>query len=81
MRRREFIALIGGATAAWPIAPRAQQPARLPQVAILRGEVAGDPEGLRNSAALLPLTLSLSDFGIYFYPWARQRRPPNTISF
>jgi putative ABC transport system substrate-binding protein len=31
----------------------AQQPARLPQVAILRGEVAGDPEGLRNSAALL----------------------------
>ena len=37
----------------WPLAARAQQPARLPQVAILRSEVAGDPEGLRNSAALV----------------------------
>jgi putative ABC transport system substrate-binding protein len=52
MKRREFIAIAGGA-AAWPLAVRAQQPARLPLVAILRSEVAGDPEALRNSGALI----------------------------
>jgi ABC-type uncharacterized transport system substrate-binding protein len=51
MRRREFITVIGGAAAAWPIATKAQQPQRLRRIGILMNRAADNPEGQDRLAA------------------------------
>jgi putative tryptophan/tyrosine transport system substrate-binding protein len=53
MRRREFITLIGGAAAAWPLAARAQQSAQKKHLGVLMNETAENPEAQDRYAAFL----------------------------
>src|SRR5215831_17698363 len=51
--RREFIALISGVAAAWPLAAQAQQPARMRRIGVLMSVAADDPRSPVGIAAFL----------------------------
>jgi len=51
MRRREFITLLGGAAATWPLAARAQQDDRMRRIGVVMSASENDPEYQAGLAA------------------------------
>ena len=60
MRRREFITLLGGTAAAWPLAARAQQGDRVRRIGVLMPLDENDPE---RKTFVSAFTQALADLG------------------
>ena len=60
MKRREFIALLGSAAAAWPLAADAQQPERMRRVGVLMHATSDESE---SQARIVAFAQGLQEAG------------------
>ncbi|MGA7680848.1 MAG: hypothetical protein WCA54_11795 [Pseudolabrys sp.] len=60
MRRREFIGLVGGAAATWPLMVHGQQSTGIKRVGVLMGTAESDPD---QKAMVSVFSLALADLG------------------
>ena len=60
MKRREFITLLGGAAAAWPLGARAQQSVQMRRIGVLMSYLESDAEAQEQTKAF---SQSLKEFG------------------
>jgi hypothetical protein len=76
MKRSEFITVLGGAAAAWPLAAHAQQPERMRRIGILMGYAESDPVAQARIAAFR-LLRPLATLTSIFPPCGARRSAPS----
>jgi putative tryptophan/tyrosine transport system substrate-binding protein len=83
MRRREFIVLLSGGAAAWPLAMKAQQPERMRRVGVLWPYAESDPD---SQSRIASLRQALQDLGWsegrnlqFDYRWGASADDPDRI--
>ena len=78
--RRELLAALGGAAAAWPLAARAQQPGRLWKIGVLANESWPPLEGLRDGLRDLGYVEGKTHLFVYRFAQGNAERFPALAS-